>query len=80
MNVLLQSLERDGSVTRPAEEAVGRVQPTRLTAQGRRELAKATAAVRAVELRMTADLTDDDRDAATRILRSMVRSLREPRA
>jgi DNA-binding MarR family transcriptional regulator len=79
MNVLLQSLERDGSVTRPAEEAVGRVQPTRLTTQGRRELAKATAAVRAVELRMTADLTDDDRDAATRILRSMVRSLREPR-
>jgi DNA-binding MarR family transcriptional regulator len=77
MNVLLQSLERDGSVTRPAEEAVGRVQPTRLTAQGRRELAKATAAVRAVELRMTADLTDDDHDAATRILRSMVRSLRE---
>jgi DNA-binding MarR family transcriptional regulator len=80
MNVLLQALERDGSVTRPAEEAVGRVQPTRLTVQGRRELAKATAAVRAVELRMTADLTDDDRDAATRILRSMVRSLREPRA
>jgi DNA-binding MarR family transcriptional regulator len=75
MNVLLQSLERDGSVTRPAEEAVGRVQPTRLTAQGRRELAAASAAVRAVELRMTADLTDADRAAATRILGSMVRSL-----
>jgi DNA-binding MarR family transcriptional regulator len=76
MNVLLQTLERDGIVTRPAEEAVGRVQPTRLTAKGRRDLAAASAAVRAVELRMLGDLTDADRDAATRILRSMVRSLR----
>jgi DNA-binding MarR family transcriptional regulator len=77
MNVLLQTLERDGIVTRPAEEAVGRVQPTRLTATGRRDLAAASAAVRAVELRMLADLTEDDRAAATRILRSMVRSLRD---
>jgi DNA-binding MarR family transcriptional regulator len=76
MNVLLQTLERDGIVTRPAEEAVGRVQPTRLTAAGRRQLAKASAAVRAVELRMLGDLSDGDREAATRILRSMVRSLR----
>jgi DNA-binding MarR family transcriptional regulator len=76
MNVLLQTLERDGIVTRPAEEAVGRVQPTRLTATGRRDLAAASAAVRAVELRMLADLTGDDRAAATRILRTMVRSLR----
>jgi DNA-binding MarR family transcriptional regulator len=76
MNVLLQTLERDGIVTRPAEEAVGRVQPTRLTAKGRRDLAAASAAVRAVERRMLADLTAEDRDAATRTLRAMVRSLR----
>jgi DNA-binding MarR family transcriptional regulator len=52
------------------------VQPTRLTAKGRRDLSAASAAVRAVELRMTADLTAEDREAATRILRAMVRSLR----
>lgn len=75
MNVLLQTLERDGIVTRPAEEAVGRVQPTRLTPTGRRQLAKASAAVRAVELRMLGDLSDADQEAATRILRGMVRSL-----
>ncbi|MFT2752396.1 MarR family winged helix-turn-helix transcriptional regulator [Clavibacter sp. Sh2088] len=76
MNVLLQTLERDGIVTRPAAEAVGRVQPTRLTTKGRRDLAAASAAVRAVELRMLGDLTAEDREAATRILRAMVRSLR----
>ncbi|MDQ0744109.1 DNA-binding MarR family transcriptional regulator [Clavibacter sp. B3I6] len=52
------------------------MQPARLTATGRRDLAAASAAVRAVERRMLADLTEDDRAAATRILRSMVRSLR----
>jgi DNA-binding MarR family transcriptional regulator len=78
MNVLLQALEKEGYVTRPAEEAVGKVLPTRLTARGRRSLARATAAVRAVELRMLADLTPDDQVTALRVLRSMVRSLREP--
>ncbi|RIJ15852.1 MarR family transcriptional regulator, partial [Clavibacter nebraskensis] len=43
---------------------------------GRRQLATASAAVRAVELRMLGSLSDADREAATRILRSMVRSLR----
>ncbi|OUE07987.1 transcriptional regulator SlyA [Clavibacter michiganensis] len=76
MNVLLQTLERDGIVTRPAEEAVGRVQPTRLTPAGRSQLATASTAVRAVELRMLDGLSEDDRAAATRILRSMVRALR----
>ena len=36
MNVLLQALERDGYVTRPAEAPVGKVLPTRLTPRGRR--------------------------------------------
>src|SRR6201996_5647978 len=34
MNVLLQALERDGVVTRPAEAPVGKVLPTRLTPSG----------------------------------------------
>ena len=77
MNVLLQTLERDGYVTRPAEAAVGRVLPTRLTARGRRSLRKATVAVRSVEVKMLAGLTRNDQSAALRILHSMVRSLRD---
>jgi DNA-binding MarR family transcriptional regulator len=76
MNVLLQALERDGFVTRPAEAPVGRVLPAQLTADGRAQLEKASAAVRGVELRMLADLTDAERDTAFRMLRRMTRSLR----
>ena len=77
MNVLLQALERDGFVTRPAEAAVGKVLPTRLTSLGRRNLEKATVAVRSVEVRLLAGLTEDEQAAATRILRGMIASLRD---
>lgn len=77
MNVLLQALERDGYVTRPAEAPVGKALPTRLTPRGRRSLEKATAAVRSVEVRMLAGLTETEQATALRLLRSMVRSLRE---
>ena len=77
MNVLLQALERDGYVTRAAAAPTGKALPTRLTPRGRRSLEKASAAVRSVEVRMLAGLTETDRSAALRILRSMVRSLRE---
>ena len=77
MNVLLQSLEREGYVTRAAEAPVGKALPTRLTPRGRRSLEKATVAVRSVELRMLAGLSEAERASAFVILRSMVRSLRE---
>src|SRR4029078_11852589 len=77
MDVLLQALERDGYVTRPAQAPVGKVLPTRLTARGRRSLQKATAAVRSVELRMLAGLTEAEHSDAFRILQSMIHSLRE---
>jgi DNA-binding MarR family transcriptional regulator len=76
MNVLLQTLERDGFVTRPSEAPVGKVLPTKLTPRGRRSLEQATAAVRSVEVRMLSGLSDADQAAALRILRSMVSSLR----
>ena len=76
MNVLLQALERDGYVTRPAEAPVGKVLPTRLTARGRRSLEKASAAVRSVEARMLAGLTEDEQAHAFTILQSMIHSLR----
>lgn len=77
MNVLLQALERDGYVTRPAAPPVGKALPTQLTPRGRRSLAKATAAVRAVEERMLAGMTPGEQSDAFRILKGMVRSLRD---
>jgi DNA-binding MarR family transcriptional regulator len=76
MNVLLQSLEREGLVTRPAEASVGKVLPTSLTPLGRTSLRQATAAVRAVEVAMLSRLTDAQQAEAFQILRSMVVSLR----
>lgn len=77
MNVLLQALERDGYVTRPAEATVGKVLPTRLTPRGRRSLQKASKAVRCVELRMVAGLTEAEQSDAFRILKIMIHSLRD---
>ncbi|MBF4461134.1 MULTISPECIES: MarR family winged helix-turn-helix transcriptional regulator [unclassified Rathayibacter] len=77
MNVLLQALERDGFVTRPAAPPVGKALPTRLTSRGEQSLAEATRAVRAVEVRMLRGLSPEERSAAAGILRSMIRSLRD---
>jgi DNA-binding MarR family transcriptional regulator len=77
MNVLLQAMEREGYVTRPVQAPVGKVLPTRLTPRGRRTLARATVAVRSVELRMLAGMTASEQASAFRILQSMVRSLRD---
>ncbi len=77
MNILLQTLERDGYVTRPEEARVGKVLPAQLTDLGRRELQKATAAVRAVEVRMLSGMTEEEQEGAHRILTSMIHSLRD---
>jgi len=76
MNVLLQALERDGYVTRPAEAPVGKALPTRLTPRGRRSLEKASIAVRSVEVTMLAGMTEAEQSAASKALRSMIESLR----
>jgi DNA-binding MarR family transcriptional regulator len=77
MHVLLQALERGGYVTRPADAPVGKVLPTRLTPRGRRSLAKATVAVRSVEVRMLGGVTEDEQSDAFRILQRMTHSLRD---
>jgi DNA-binding MarR family transcriptional regulator len=77
MNVLLQALERDGFVTRPASAPVGKALPARLTPRGRRSLSRATAAVRSVEVRMLTGVGDADRRTTFRTLRQVVESLRE---
>jgi DNA-binding MarR family transcriptional regulator len=80
MNVLLQALERDGYVARPEQAPVGKALPARLTARGRRSLAAASAAVRAVEVRMLGGMTADEQAAAFASLQSMVRALRADRS
>jgi DNA-binding MarR family transcriptional regulator len=77
MNVLLQALERDGDVTRSAEARVGKILPTQLTPLGRRRLAEASAAVRSVEDRMLSGMSREEQAGARRVLRSMIRSLRD---
>ena len=77
MNVLLQALERDGFVTRPGEAPVGKALPARLTPRGRRSLAKATVAVRSVEVRMLAGMSGAEQSRAFGILQSMIRSLHD---
>ncbi|WP_431278726.1 MarR family winged helix-turn-helix transcriptional regulator [Leifsonia poae] len=77
MNVLLQALEREGSVTRPTEAPVGKVLPTKLTPHGRRSLEKATVAVRSVEARMLGGMSEDQQSDAFRVLKSMIHSLRD---
>jgi len=76
MNVLLQALERDGYVTRRAEDRVGKALPTQLTPRGRKSLEKATIAVRSVEVRMLSGMTQEEQSSAYRILQSMISRLR----
>lgn len=76
MNVLLQSLERDGLVRRHTQPTSGRVLPTELTDQGRRQLNVASAAVRAVEDRMKSELTEAERSQLQQLLAKCVSSLR----
>lgn len=75
MNVLLQTLEQDGSVTRPAEARVGRVLPAELTPLGRERLEAASTAVRAVEDRMVSGMTPQEQESARSALRSMIAAL-----
>jgi DNA-binding MarR family transcriptional regulator len=76
MNVLLQSLERDGLVRRADRAPSGRALPTELTAAGRRQLATASAAVRGVEDTMTQGLDQEARRQVVTALRAFAAALR----
>jgi DNA-binding MarR family transcriptional regulator len=80
MNVLLQALEREGLVIRPAQAPVGRVLPTELTARGRDQLKVASAAVRRVEQDMLANLDASEQDQMRRLLTACIAALTEPPA
>jgi DNA-binding MarR family transcriptional regulator len=75
MNVLLQALEREGLISRPAQAPVGRVLPAQLTHLGRSQLHAASAVVKSVENRMLADLGADERAQMGRLLHGVTNSL-----
>jgi len=76
MSIVLQSLEREGLVVRPAEPPTGRALPTELTEQGRRRLEAASAKVKAVEDRMRRDLEAGEQEQLRRLLGACIASLR----
>ncbi|GGD69891.1 MarR family winged helix-turn-helix transcriptional regulator [Microbacterium murale] len=80
MNVLLQRLEKEGVVSRPASASSGRTLPTELTARGREQLASASAAVKQVEDAMLSGLTKDAQGELRAHLRSCVEALETARA
>ena len=77
MNVLLQTLEREGLVTKPSTAAEGRVLPITLTDAGLQRREQASAVVKTVEDRMLAELSAAERTQAFDVLTRMTRALRE---
>ena len=81
MNVLLQGLERDGFVSRPAEPpATGRALPAQLTTLGQERLEAASSAAQAVEERMRAGLDADQQEALRALLTASITALNQPAA
>jgi DNA-binding MarR family transcriptional regulator len=68
MNQLVAGLEARGVIRRAAHPSHGRILQTSLTEQGRRLVAQAHERVGAVEARMTAGLSEDERHQLTRLL------------
>lgn len=77
MNVLLQSLERDGLVVRPKSASGGRAIPAELTNAGQRQLAAASSAVRRVEDRMSSGLSAAERSQLKDMLSRCSTSLKD---
>ncbi|WP_369830618.1 MarR family winged helix-turn-helix transcriptional regulator [Mycobacterium sp. ACS1612] len=68
MNMVLRGLEDRGLVVRPASVSSGRSLPAQLTRDGERLLERTDDGVRAAELRLMTNLTDEERREFKRIL------------
>lgn len=75
MNVVLQSLQGDGLVSRAEQPASGRAIATQLTILGRQRRAAASAAVRAVEDQMKLALDAQQQAVLGELLGTCIRSL-----
>jgi DNA-binding MarR family transcriptional regulator len=80
MNVLLQALERQGLIARPARAPAGRALPAELTARGRRQLNMASTAARRVEQDMLASLDATEQDQLRHLLTACITALTKPPA
>lgn len=78
MNEVLRGLQERGLLERPDMVAAGRSRPTRLTADGRRLLKSASAAVARVEERMLAALASAQRERLLRDLLDCSAALTRP--
>lgn len=76
MNVLLMALESDGTLTRLTRPTAGRVLPAELTLKGRKQLARASAAVKSVEDRMKTTLSPEEEAVLKDLLKRCAQSLR----
>ena len=77
MNDVLRGLQSRGLVERPDEPAVGRARPTKLTAAGRAQLARARDALAPIERRMLAKMEAADQERLLVYLRSITDSLEQ---
>lgn len=75
MNDVLRGLQSRELVERPDEPAVGRARPTKLTAAGQAQLARARDVLAPIEQRMLATMRVADQEQLLRYLRSITDSL-----
>lgn len=78
MNVLLQSMERSGFISRAQQPHAGRILPTELTPAGELRLKAASSAVRAVEEQMTSALDARQQSDLGALLKGCITALRQP--
>ncbi|SDG47704.1 DNA-binding transcriptional regulator, MarR family [Lentzea fradiae] len=78
MNLVLRGLQDRGLVTRPATAEHGRALPSEVTDAGRVQLRAASAAVRAVEKRMLAPLSEARQARLLRDLAACIDALSPP--
>ncbi|WP_375399257.1 MarR family winged helix-turn-helix transcriptional regulator [uncultured Amnibacterium sp.] len=79
MNVVLQAMERDGLIVRPAQAPAGRALPAQLTALGQQRRAQASTAARAVEDRMLTGFGPGEIDRLRELLQVCAASVNDER-
>jgi DNA-binding MarR family transcriptional regulator len=74
---LVNGMERKGWVTRERSTSDARVKKLHLTPLGRRMIEGAQEAMAPIERRMAATLTENERSALKRLMRTMIEGMRE---
>ncbi len=77
MNDVLRGLQSRELVERPDEPVAGRARPTKLTAEGQAQLARARDALAPIEQRLLANMSAADQEQLLAYLRSITGSLEQ---